>query len=67
MRGACIEQGQILQDRSCVGIHIYHCTNSVPATVHPVQDFKAYLRTLLLIFLTLATDGAECSVTRPCR
>jgi len=67
MRWAYKEQGQILQDRSCLGMHLYDCTKSVPATLDPVQDFKAYMRTLLLIFLTLATDGAECLVTRPCR
>jgi len=67
MRGAYKEQGLLLQDRSCVGIHTYDCTKYVPETLDPVQDFKTYMRTLLLIFLALATDGAECLVTRPCR
>ena len=67
MRGSYKEKGQILQERMCVRIHLYDCNKSVLATLDPVQEIKAHIRTLLLIVLTLVTDGAEWLVTRPCR
>jgi hypothetical protein len=63
-RGVYRTGANIVRRRVCEHTHLYYCTK---ATLDPVQDVKVYIRSLLLIFLTLVIDGAELLVIFPCR